>query len=101
MLDGRFLHLLLACFVHGGARPLNEPPPPLLHHLPERPWIQHFLPPARSSSLPSSPKIQWTSAAVVGVKLCINSVNALRHWFNISVLALEVLKLSWTLIVLV
>lgn len=96
MWDGRFLHFLTACFVHSGARPLNEPPPPLLHHLTERPWIQHFHPPALSSS----PKMQWTSSAVVGVKLCINSLNALRHWFNISARALEVLTLSWTWIVL-
>ncbi len=96
MWDGRFLRFLPACFVHSGAWPLNEPPPPLLHHLTERPWIQHFHPPALSSS----PKMQWTSSAVVGVKLCINSVNALRHWFNISARALEVLTLSWTWIVL-
>lgn len=96
MWDGRFLCFLLACFVHSGAWPLNEPPPPLLHHLPERPCTQHFYPPA----LLSSPKMQWTSSAVVGIKLCINSLNALRHWFNISDRALEVLTLSWTWIVL-
>lgn len=99
MQDGRLLHFLLACFVHIGAWPLNElppPPPPLLHHLTERPWIQHFHPPA----LLSSPKMQWRSSAVVGVKLCINSLNVLRHWFNISAQALEVLTPSWTWIVL-
>lgn len=54
------------------------------------------------STLPlsSSPKMQWTSSAVVGVKLCINSLNALRHWFNISAWALKLLTLSWTRIVL-
>lgn len=94
--DGGFSRPLSACFVRSGARPLNEPPPPLLHHLTERAWIQHFHPPALSSS----PKMHWTSRAVVGVKLCINSVNALRHWFNILAWALEVLTLSWTWIVL-
>lgn len=39
-----------------------------------------------TSTLPlsSSPKMRRTCIAVVGVKLCINSLNVLRHWFNIS-----------------
>lgn len=37
-----------------------------------------------TSTLSSSPKMRRTCIAVVGVKLCINTLNALRHWFNIS-----------------